>query len=97
MVRLGGPPDWGPDLRRFDPLSVFAVYAELFKEGEFIDDCQGQCECRCKVRWRSAMTAYHWEGEGEDPNHPVLLCEDCAEEYHDYWNEMWADYYASRM
>ena len=43
------------------------------------------------------MTQYHWDGKGDDPNHPVLLCEDCAKEYHDYWQEMWDDYNASRL
>jgi len=88
---------WGPDRRRPDPFRAFPDYGSLFEEGEFIDDCQGPCECRCKVQWRSAMTQYHWDGKGDDPNHPVLLCEDCAKEYHDYWQEMWDDYNASRL
>jgi hypothetical protein len=41
------------------------------------------------------MTAYHWDGEGEDPNHPMMLCPSCADEYDEYWRSMWADYYNS--
>lgn len=73
------------------------IYKELFEEGRFIDDCQGPCECRCLVEWRPARTAYHWDGKGEDPNHPVLLCDDCWEEYAEYWDGMWADYYAGLL
>lgn len=32
-----------------------------------------------------------------DPNAPVLLCRDCAADHHAYWDEMWKDYYASRL
>jgi hypothetical protein len=31
-----------------------------------------------------------------DPNAPIPLCRDCAWAHHRYWDEMWAEYYASR-
>ena len=42
-----------------------------------------------------AMTAYHWDGKGEDPNRPLWLCEECADEYVSYWQDRWHDYYES--
>jgi hypothetical protein len=32
-----------------------------------------------------------------DPNAPVPLCRDCAEEHHAYWNEMWSNYYSDLL
>jgi len=32
-----------------------------------------------------------------DPNAPVLLCRSCAKEHHEFWDEMWADYYSGRL
>jgi hypothetical protein len=32
-----------------------------------------------------------------DPNAPIPLCRECAEEHHDHWNGMWAEYYAGLM
>jgi hypothetical protein len=32
-----------------------------------------------------------------DCNKSWTLCTSCAEEYDEYWNDMWADYYSSRL
>lgn len=42
-----------------------------------------------------AMTAYHWDGEGEDPNRPLDLCKECKDRYVSYWTEMWQQVYSS--
>jgi len=47
------------------------------------------------AKWRESMTTYPWNGEGENPNKPVLLCKVCYEEYRDYWEDMWNSYYSS--
>ena len=39
-----------------------------------------------------AMTAYSWDGQGEDPNRALWLCDRCSEEYHEHWTEMWREY-----
>ena len=44
-----------------------------------------------------AMTAYPWDGGGEDPNRDRVLCANCAREYREYWSDMWAEYYAPRF
>jgi hypothetical protein len=44
----------------------------------------------------SADTSYHWDGEGENPNRYQVLCRDCAQMHHEYWDEMWREYYASQ-
>jgi hypothetical protein len=41
-------------------------------------------------------TAWDWIVETPDPNAPVPLCRVCAVEHHAYWDEMWAEYYASQ-
>lgn len=48
------------------------------------------------VRHREGMTAYHWDGQGEDPNDTGILCDVCYEEYRDYWSSMWAEYRSSQ-
>lgn len=48
------------------------------------------------VKHRDGMTAYHWNGEGEDPNDPGNLCDLCYEEYVAYWSERWAEYRSSQ-
>lgn len=60
---------------------------------------KGPCEgfhgpCDQIGQQRGPRTAYHWNGKGEDPNQSPILCDECADEYHDYWDEMWDDYYA---
>lgn len=52
------------------------------------------------VQLEPSRTAYHFEGEigsPEDPNKPMALCRSCAKEYHEYWDEMWAEYYSGRL
>jgi hypothetical protein len=57
-----------------------------------------KCECceqeKPDVVPRPAMTAYHWDGEGEDPNRDVFLCDEDWEEYRAYWQERWDEYYS---
>jgi hypothetical protein len=60
----------------------------------------GRCEeCATKkdVRRIPAMTAYHWDGQGEDPNRDLSFCLEHAEAYRDYWQSMWDDYNSSRL
>lgn len=50
------------------------------------------------VLWpTSAMTAYDWDGQGEDPNRPRLLCLRCSDEYVEDWKERWDEYRASQL
>jgi len=41
------------------------------------------------------MTAYNYNGIGEDPNRNLIFCHECAKMYVEYWKSMWDDYYAS--
>ena len=55
----------------------------------------GRCE-RCSVspaQLTPSCTAYAWDGKGRDPNAPIMLCADCAEEHIAYWDSVWSDYY----
>lgn len=59
----------------------------------------GGCEC-CgsfwRLDWRPSMTAYSWNGEGENPNRKRWFCEPCAGGYEDFWQSMWDEYHASQ-
>lgn len=57
----------------------------------------GPCSVKVGLMWVESMTAYSWEGQGEDPNHPVLLCATCTRSYCEYWEEMWDEYNQSRI
>jgi len=48
------------------------------------------------LKLEGSRTMYCFEGDWDDlknPNRPKLLCSCCAEEHHDYWNDMWSEYY----
>jgi len=49
------------------------------------------------VKMISAMTAYHVEPGEPDLNAPLLLCNDCREDYVSYWTERWNEYYGSLL
>lgn len=55
-----------------------------------------ECQSENNVTTRPAMTAYHWDGTGKDPNAPVTLCEICMNDYVSRWTAMWDEYYASQ-
>lgn len=46
------------------------------------------------VKPESSRTMYHWDGEGENPNRDRILCEGCAVDHHEHWDEMWDSYYS---
>jgi hypothetical protein len=48
------------------------------------------------VRLIPGMTAYYWDGTGEDPNRRRCYCEECAIDHVEYWTDMWAEYRASQ-
>ena len=66
------------------------------KLGEALGKCE-YCGSRYKTRYERSRTAYHWDGKGEDPNRPVLLCRECAAEHHDHWDGMWDEYHAGLL
>jgi len=55
------------------------------------------CGREGSAHWESSRTQYHWDGKGEDPNRAVALCSSCAERHHEYWDEMWQDYYSGLL
>jgi len=72
------------DMRAAPPAPVFHV------------ECQ-RCDTLTWCKLENSRTAYHWEGEGEDPNAPVMLCSPCAAEHREYWDSMWAEYNSGRL
>jgi len=74
----------------------FDLLLEVLARLEFPAHCEGQ-EGPCQhtnVSLVPGRTRYEWDGEGRNPNGPVLLCPDCAAAYNEHWDGMWADYYA---
>lgn len=57
------------------------------------EDCKKSSD---DVKVRHAMTAYHWDGKGEDPNRDMMQCDDCWEAYRQHWQGMWGEYYRSQ-
>jgi hypothetical protein len=53
-----------------------------------LNPCENQNGRRAPV-----MTDYAWDGEGEDPNKPPILCPSCTDGWVDAWEERWSDYY----
>lgn len=45
------------------------------------------------AEYRPCITAYHWDGKGENPNPNPVLCAECHSEYVRYWQERWDEYY----
>lgn len=53
------------------------------------------CPARKGVRVMGAATAY--AEDSRRANAPSLLCQDCREEYSDYWREMRQEYYSNLL
>lgn len=60
-----------------------------------LEPCEGhRGPCQGNALWPTAsMTAYVWDGQGEDPNRPRLLCPACSETYIKDMSDQWDDYY----
>ncbi len=62
--------------------------------------CCARCgTLRGGLRLECSRTSYSYNGPDgpNNPNRPDLLCRSCAQEHHDYWNDMWRDYYSGRL
>lgn len=68
---------------------------------ELLLTCEGHAN-RCGTSQgllpRDSCTAYDdHRGEGTDPNRKRVLCDRCAEDHFEYWDEMWNNYYESQI
>lgn len=56
------------------------------------------CGETTKVIWESSKTMYHWNMNETslDPNRNIALCRGCAKSHHEYWDDLWAEYYSGR-
>ena len=59
-----------------------------------------------QLKFEDSRTLYYYKGNDDvfsgkpdphDPNRPQLLCRKCAVLHHDYWDDMWKDYYSGRL
>jgi len=75
---------------------------EAFPDGH----CE-YCGCPYGVFLEDSRTAYEYPDRTRyqiiadiqlpDPNAPLALCRDCAEEHHEFWDDMWTEYYSGRL
>lgn len=73
-------------------------YNETWKESCFDWDILVCENCKRKpARTIPAMTHYSWDGSGEDPNRPLILCFRCARDYVEHWTNMWGEYVSTRF
>lgn len=49
------------------------------------------------ITWQDGRTMYEPTLEDPFPNKPVALCQPCADEHHEYWNDMFAEANAGRL
>ncbi len=61
--------------------------------------CEGfEGPCENIVLWMTpGMTAYPWDGEGEDPNRSRPLCPECSAGYVEHWKDRWDEYHAGLL
>lgn len=80
----------------FETMAVLDNYYSIWEAGQMPPrmDCQN-CESRDGLV-HDSRTAYHWDLYERDPNLPTILCEVCAKEYLEFWDEQWNEYYASQ-
>ena len=51
-----------------------------------------------QVLWATpSMTRYDWNGEGDDPNAPKMLCPECSDEHMEHWTAMWKEYHGGLL
>ncbi len=63
---------------------------------EYCEGFEGPC-FETDTQVKPAMTAYSWDGVGEDPNRSLILCDRCADAYYDHWQYMWDEYYSGLL
>lgn len=56
-----------------------------------------RCDTTENVSLENSRTCHVAREEEPNPNAPIPLCPSCAKEHHEYWDEMWADYYRGRI
>lgn len=49
------------------------------------------------IRWEDGRTMYVPTLEDPFPNKPVALCQPCADEHHEHWDDMFAEANAGRL
>jgi hypothetical protein len=59
------------------------------------EDVQLECSRTCydtsrvRTRYERIMVP-----ETPEPNAPIPLCRPCAKEHHEYWDDVWTEYYS---
>lgn len=55
------------------------------------------CGSREGVAFEDSRTCYSPTEENPFPNASIPFCRECAVEHHEYWDDMWAEYYYDRL
>jgi hypothetical protein len=80
-------------LKENEQFAVALAIAEA--EAKLTRNCE-RCE-RSGATKQPSLTAYEWDGKGEDPNRDPWLCEECAEDHREHWKNMWDEYNQGRI
>lgn len=88
-------------MRRFDRLGLGGLFCRWYawRVYRLLPRCE-HCHSLLGLRLETSDTSYHWDGAWDDPldpNRERLFCRSCAVDHHEYWKEMWDDYYRSRL
>lgn len=79
----------------------FINYNCVIRQRQIEDEKKRQQKCEfCGAEYAQltfAMTAYPWDGKGENPNRDLLLCDYHKEEYEEHWNSLWEEYNRTRF
>jgi hypothetical protein len=74
-----------------------AIEKYLSAEPEPEEGACRRCGAKEGVMPEPSRTMYP-RAEGEsDPNASILLCRQCAQLHHAYWDECWSEYYAGLL
>ena len=77
----------------------FDAVDKKFRDKTIKLECE-ECGSTVNVQLEPSRTNYPFEGpvgSPADPNRAVALCPDCAERYHEYWDERWREYHAGLL
>lgn len=84
---------------------AFRVHWEAFFLYKLWPRCE-HCATIFGLAFEDSRTQYPYEYKDDlfsgkidpkDPNRSQLLCRQCAVLHHEYWDEMWRDYYSGKL
>jgi len=79
-----------------DHWRAFFVY-KIWPRCEHCGTIRGLCLEDSRTCYPTNHDPFDGKSHPDDPNRSQLLCRRCAEYHHEYWDDMWKDYYSGRL